>query len=92
MSDNTEDAERAIRIKHMQTEIELYKAQLRWEPAKAIAGIIAAGAVFMGGVVAVSSLWRPQPAPPAVVAPAAPPQTIILQLAPGLSIVPTPSK
>jgi len=43
----------------MQTQIELYKAQLRWEPWKALAAMIAAAAVFMGGVLAVSGWLRP---------------------------------
>ena len=43
----------------MQTQIEQYKARLRWEPWKALAAMIAAAAVFMGGVLAVSNWARP---------------------------------
>lgn len=46
----------------MQTQIELYKAQLRWEPWKALVAMVAAAAVFMGGVLAVSN-WMRTPAP-----------------------------
>jgi hypothetical protein len=43
----------------MQTRFELFKAQLRWEPWKALAAMIAAAAVFMGGVLAASNWVRP---------------------------------
>jgi len=43
----------------MQTQIERYRARLRWEPWKALAAMIAASAVFMGGVLAVSNWVRP---------------------------------
>jgi len=43
----------------MKTQIELYKAQLRWEPWKALAAMIAAAAVFMGGVLPVSNWLHP---------------------------------
>jgi hypothetical protein len=42
-----------------QTQYDLYKAQLRWEPWKALAAMIAAAAVFVGGVVALSNWVRP---------------------------------
>ena len=61
MSDGA-DEERELRINLMQTQIELYKAQLRWEPWKALAAMVAAAAVFIGGVLAGSSWIRP-PAP-----------------------------
>jgi hypothetical protein len=63
MSD-AEDEERALRINLMQTPIELYKAQLRWEPWKALAAMVAASAVFMGGVLAVSNWLHPATQPP----------------------------
>jgi hypothetical protein len=37
--DDGADAERELRINLMQTPIELYKAQLRWEPWKALAAM-----------------------------------------------------
>lgn len=58
----SEEEERELRGNLMQTQIELYKAQLRWEPWKALAAMVAAGAVFAGGVLAVSS-WVRSPAP-----------------------------
>jgi len=42
-------------------QIELYRKQARWEPWKALAAIIAAGAVFAGGVLTVASWWHPSP-------------------------------
>jgi len=41
--------------------LELYRKQARWEPWKALAAIIAAGAVFAGGVLTVASYWHPSP-------------------------------
>ena len=57
----TEEEERELRINLMQTQIELYKAQLRWEPWKAVAALFAASAVFAGSVLAVSSWVHPTP-------------------------------
>jgi hypothetical protein len=54
-----DDEERELRINLMQTQIELYKAQLRWEPWKALAAMVATAAVFMGGVLAVSNWLHP---------------------------------
>ncbi len=49
----------------MQTQIELYKAQLRWEPWKALAAMVAAAAVFAGSVLALSNWLHPNgPQPP----------------------------
>jgi hypothetical protein len=59
----TEDEERELRANLMQTQIELYKAQLRWEPWKALAAMVAAAAVFMGGVLALSNWVHPSPSP-----------------------------
>jgi hypothetical protein len=59
----TDDEERELRINLMQTQIELYKAQLRWEPWKALAAMVAAAAVFMGGVLAVSNWVHPSSPP-----------------------------
>jgi hypothetical protein len=42
-------------------QIELYRRQAFWEPYKAIAAIIAAGAVFFGGTIAMANCWRPAP-------------------------------
>jgi len=53
-----DDDERALGINLMQTPIELYKAQLRWEPWKALAAMVAAAAVFTGSVLGVSSWLR----------------------------------
>lgn len=55
----TEDTERKLRIDLMQTQIELYKAQLRWEPWKALAAMVAASAVFAGSVLALSNWLHP---------------------------------
>jgi len=52
-----EDAHRLL----VEAQIELYRRQARWEPWKALAAIIAAAAVFGGGVLAVSSWWHPSP-------------------------------
>jgi hypothetical protein len=54
-------SDEALRIMLMQTQVELYRAQLRWEPWKALAAMVAASAVFAGSVLAVSSLGRPPP-------------------------------
>jgi hypothetical protein len=43
----------------MQTQIELYRAQLRWEPWKALAAMVATAAIFAGSVLAVSSWMHP---------------------------------
>jgi len=43
----------------MQTQIELYKAQLRWEPWKALAAMIAASAVMTGTVLGLSNWLHP---------------------------------
>ena len=62
--------ERELRINLMQTAIELYMAQLRWELWKAPAAMVAAAAVFGGSVVGVANLLssRPvQPQPPIVI-------------------------
>jgi hypothetical protein len=57
--DDGADAERELRINLMQTQIELCKAQLRWEPWKALATMIATSAVFAGSVLALSNWARP---------------------------------
>jgi hypothetical protein len=53
------DDERYLRIDLMQTQIELYKAQLRWEPWKALAAMIAASAVMTGAVLGLSNWLHP---------------------------------
>jgi hypothetical protein len=53
-----EEARRELLIK---AQIELYRRQARWEPWKALAAIVAAGAVFAGGVLTVGSWWHPNP-------------------------------
>jgi len=74
------DAERLdLKDSIMQTQFELYKAQLRWEPLKALAAMIAAVAVFIGGVVAVSNWVRPSV-----------PQTINVHLDAPLVVQPAP--
>jgi hypothetical protein len=70
----SDDDERDLRVNLMQTQIELYKAQLRWEPWKALAAMIAAAAVFAGSVLALST-WLHPAAPQ-------PPQTIVIQMPP----------
>jgi phage baseplate assembly protein W len=49
------DEERELRINLMQTQIELYKAQLRWEPWKALAAMVATAAIMGGTIVALSN-------------------------------------
>jgi hypothetical protein len=61
----TDAEERELKGELMKTQIELYRVQLRWEPWKALAAMVAAAAVFAGGVLAVSSWSRP-PAPQTV--------------------------
>ena len=67
----TDDEEREIRVNLMQTQIELYKAQLRWEPWKALAAMLAASAVMTGAVLGLSNwLHRPgeqAPPPPQII-------------------------
>jgi hypothetical protein len=41
--------------------VDLYRRQARWEPWKALAALIAAAAVFAGGVLTVASCWHPAP-------------------------------
>jgi len=53
-----DDARRAMLI---ETQIELYRRQARWEPWKALAALIVAAAVFAGGVLTVASWWHPAP-------------------------------
>jgi hypothetical protein len=53
-----EDARRTLLI---EAQIDLYRRQARWEPWKALAAIIAAAAVFGGGVFTVASWWHPSP-------------------------------
>jgi hypothetical protein len=82
MSD-AEDEERALRINLMQTQIELYKAQLRWEPWKALAAMAAAAAVFAGSVLALSN-WLHPPGSQSNIAPQVifQPGSIVVQPAP----------
>jgi hypothetical protein len=77
----TENEERELRINLMQTQIELYKAQLRWEPWKALAAMVAAAAVFMGGVLAVANWTRPSA-----------PSQIVLQPGTTIQVLPAPDK
>jgi hypothetical protein len=81
------DAERELRVNLMQTQIELYKAQLRWEPWKALAAMVAAAAVFTGGVLALSNWLHPANQPPMF-----PPGTVITIPAAPLAVQPTPAK
>jgi cytochrome c-type biogenesis protein CcmH/NrfG len=79
--DDGADAERELRVNLMQTQIELYKAQLRWEPWKALAAMIAASAVFAGSVLALSNWARPSM-----------PQTINVHLDAPLIVQGTPTR
>ena len=58
------------RINPMQTQIKLYKAQLRWEPWKALAAMVVAAAIFAGSVLALSN-WLHPPGSQASLAPPA---------------------
>ncbi len=42
--------EEARRVLLIETQIDLYRRQARWEPWKALAALVAAAAVFAGGV------------------------------------------
>ncbi len=53
--------EEARRVLLVETQIELYRRQARWEPWKALAALVAAAAVFAGGVLTVASWWHPAP-------------------------------
>jgi hypothetical protein len=57
----TDEEERELRVNLMQTQIELYKAQLRWEPLKALAAFVAGVAVFGGLVIGLANLLHPSP-------------------------------
>jgi hypothetical protein len=52
-----DDRQRAL----IETQIALYARQARWEPWKAVAALVAAAAVFAGGVLIVASWWPPAP-------------------------------
>ena len=77
------DDERELRINLMQPQIELYKAQLRWEPWKALAAMVAAAAVFAGSVLALSNWLHTGERP----------QTIVVHMDAPLTVQPaTPGK
>jgi hypothetical protein len=77
----TDDERQELKDDIMQTQFELFKAQVRWEPWKALAAMVAAAAVFMGAVLAVSNWVRPST-----------PQTIIVHLDSPLVAPPAPVK
>jgi hypothetical protein len=63
-----EDAERELRIELMQVQIDhgrvnldKMRQEMRWEPWKALAALFAAGALFVGSVLALSSWTGHQP-------------------------------
>ena len=80
----TDDEFRAIQVRLMQTQTDLYAKQARWETLRALATIIAGVAVFGGLVIAVSN-WMASRQPP----PAAP--VTVYQLPPGTTIT-TPAR
>lgn len=51
-----ERAEHELRIELMTVQTEHYRQQIRWEPWKAMATAFAAGAAFMGAIVALFGL------------------------------------
>ena len=55
MSD-ANDEERELRIKLMSVQIEHYQQQIKWQPWTALAAAFAAGAGFMGAVIALIGL------------------------------------
>lgn len=77
----TDEERQELKDNLMQTQFELFKAQVRWEPWKALAAMIAAAAVFAGGVLAVSSYLHPSG-----------PQTINVHLDAPLIVQPGPGK
>jgi hypothetical protein len=80
----TDDERQELKDNIMQTQFELFKAQLRWEPWKALAAMVAAAAVFMGGVLAVSNWVHPANQPS--------PQQLILPLGTTIQIGPAPGQ
>ena len=58
MPDDDAETRRALLV---EAQIELYRKQARWEPWKALAAIVAAGAVFAGGMLTVATWWHPNP-------------------------------
>jgi hypothetical protein len=55
----TDDERQELKDNLMLTQFELFKAQVRWEPWKALAAMIAAAAVFAGSVLALSNWLHP---------------------------------
>ena len=53
-----EETQRALLI---EAQIQLYRRQARWEPWKALAALVAAAAVFVGGMVTINTWWHPSP-------------------------------
>jgi hypothetical protein len=51
-----DDQERELRIELMTVQIEHYQQQIKWEPWKAMATAFAAGAGFMGAIIALLGL------------------------------------
>jgi hypothetical protein len=57
----TMDTETAREAELVEAQLRLYRTQARWEPWKALAAIIGAGAIFAGSVLALSNWIARQP-------------------------------
>jgi hypothetical protein len=55
------DREGRLEIEPAESQIEILRRELRWEPWKALAATAAAAIVFMAAVLAVSAWWPPAP-------------------------------
>jgi hypothetical protein len=56
--------EQDIRIDQMTINIEKIRSDLRWEPWKALAAILAAATVMLGAIIGLANWWHPsQPTP-----------------------------
>jgi hypothetical protein len=82
----SEEDERELKVAVMQADLQLKTRQSFWETPRNLALIVAAAAAVSGALGFKLGQREPLPAPPA------PPQTIILQLPPGLTAIPAPAK
>jgi hypothetical protein len=55
----TDEEFRDVQVDLMKTQIELYKEQIRWEPLKAIAAMLATAALLAGTILALSNWLHP---------------------------------
>lgn len=55
----TDEEFRDVQVDLMKTQIELFKEQIRWEPLKAIAAMLATAALMAGTTLALSNWLHP---------------------------------